>query len=229
MDTHSKTAPEPRTMKNAITIFLAVALTIPVIGQPPPVQWQRSLGGTNAEELFDVQQTADGGYVMTGYATSDDGDVTQVLGEEDVLRGPRAGAGERGRRQLVRVARAGHALSFQLLVEAVRERRLRGVRAESHGMTRRPGGRGAPTRRRGATSAPLPGATSRRDDVRATSRSCASMTVVCSVAGMRDRPLFATRVRTSTVALVESTSGVVTNVPRCATCTGPTVVSQTWR
>ena len=71
-------------MKNTITILLAVPLAATVIAQAPTVQWQRSLGGTNGEELFDIRQTADGGYIMTGIATSSNGDVSENFGEDDL-------------------------------------------------------------------------------------------------------------------------------------------------
>lgn len=73
-----------RTMSSTLTLLLALTVLIPAFGQAPAVQWQRSLGGSMADELFDLQRTADGGYVMTGYTTSQNGDVSQSLGEEDV-------------------------------------------------------------------------------------------------------------------------------------------------
>ncbi len=71
-------------MKNVITLLALLTLTYSAFAQAPPVQWQRSLGGSLGEELFDIQHTLDGGYVMTGYTTSSNGDVTLALGEEDV-------------------------------------------------------------------------------------------------------------------------------------------------
>lgn len=40
------------------------------------VQWQRCLGGSRDEGLSAIEQTADGGYAMAGYACSNDGDVS---------------------------------------------------------------------------------------------------------------------------------------------------------
>lgn len=40
------------------------------------IQWQKCLGGTNKESASDVIQVYDGGYVITGLTTSNDGDVT---------------------------------------------------------------------------------------------------------------------------------------------------------
>jgi hypothetical protein len=40
------------------------------------LQWQKCLGGTNAEYGYDIVQTSDTGYVIAGMASSLDGDVT---------------------------------------------------------------------------------------------------------------------------------------------------------
>ncbi len=40
------------------------------------IQWQKCLGGTSYEGATSVQQTADGCYILSGYASSSDGDVT---------------------------------------------------------------------------------------------------------------------------------------------------------
>jgi hypothetical protein len=47
------------------------------------VQWKRSYGGTLDDKGYDIQQTADSGYVLTGYASSADGDVTGNHGSTD--------------------------------------------------------------------------------------------------------------------------------------------------
>lgn len=40
------------------------------------IQWQKSLGGTNWDQAYSIQQTSDGGYISAGYSFSTDGDVT---------------------------------------------------------------------------------------------------------------------------------------------------------
>lgn len=40
------------------------------------IQWQKSLGGSNSDGAYSVQQTNDGGYIVAGTTTSTDGDVT---------------------------------------------------------------------------------------------------------------------------------------------------------
>lgn len=40
------------------------------------IQWQKSLGGIYYDYATSIQQSSDGGYIIAGYATSNDGDVT---------------------------------------------------------------------------------------------------------------------------------------------------------
>lgn len=45
--------------------------------------WQKCYGGTNDEEAKSIQQTLDGGYIITGYTKSNDGDVSNNFGISD--------------------------------------------------------------------------------------------------------------------------------------------------
>ena len=47
------------------------------------VQWQKMLGGTQAESAYSVHQTNDGGYIVAGYTNSNNGDVSGLHGESD--------------------------------------------------------------------------------------------------------------------------------------------------
>ncbi|MBS1688742.1 MAG: T9SS type A sorting domain-containing protein [Bacteroidetes bacterium] len=49
-------------------------------GQGPKIQWTKCYGGSMHESIYDVQQTADGGYIMVGYSYSNDGVVTGHFG-----------------------------------------------------------------------------------------------------------------------------------------------------
>lgn len=40
------------------------------------IQWQKSLGGSNPDVIYSVHQTSDSGYILAGYSSSTDGDVT---------------------------------------------------------------------------------------------------------------------------------------------------------
>nr|WP_315197688.1 T9SS C-terminal target domain-containing protein [uncultured Flavobacterium sp.] len=44
------------------------------------IQWQKSLGGTNDDCAYSVQQTKDGDYIIAGTTQSVDGDVTNIPG-----------------------------------------------------------------------------------------------------------------------------------------------------
>ncbi|MHB1314206.1 MAG: S8 family serine peptidase [Christensenellales bacterium] len=46
-------------------------------------EWQRCLGGSGNEELWDITETNDGGYIAAGYTGSSDGDVTGNHGGVD--------------------------------------------------------------------------------------------------------------------------------------------------
>ncbi|HRO41451.1 MAG TPA: T9SS type A sorting domain-containing protein [Flavipsychrobacter sp.] len=48
------------------------------------IQWQKCLGGTLQEEANDIQQTADGGYIVVGKAHSSNGDVSGMKGLGDM-------------------------------------------------------------------------------------------------------------------------------------------------
>ncbi|SHG69809.1 T9SS type A sorting domain-containing protein [Chryseobacterium vrystaatense] len=49
----------------------------------PAIEWQKSLGGSNGEEVHSIQQTSDGGYIAAGWSYSVDGDVTGNHGNSD--------------------------------------------------------------------------------------------------------------------------------------------------
>lgn len=47
------------------------------------IEWQKSLGGSDSDIAFDIQQTIDGGYIVAGVSNSNDGDVTINKGSSD--------------------------------------------------------------------------------------------------------------------------------------------------
>src|SRR6185369_492156 len=53
----------------AIAVLVASANAQTVY--PPPIEWQRSFGGTNDDRLRTLQQTDDGGFIFGGFSNSD--------------------------------------------------------------------------------------------------------------------------------------------------------------
>lgn len=47
------------------------------------ITWQKTMGGTGMEELRDIKQTSDGGFIIAAFSSSDDGDVTYNNGYLD--------------------------------------------------------------------------------------------------------------------------------------------------
>jgi len=47
------------------------------------IEWQKSLGGSGYESAISIQQTNEGGYILTGYSNSNDGDVSGNHGNDD--------------------------------------------------------------------------------------------------------------------------------------------------
>ena len=44
------------------------------------IQWQKTYGGTQYEYINDIQQTSDGGYIIAGFTSSDNGDIIDFHG-----------------------------------------------------------------------------------------------------------------------------------------------------
>lgn len=47
------------------------------------IQWQKALGGSKSDVGYTIEQTVDGGYILAGYADSNDGQVTDNHGYTD--------------------------------------------------------------------------------------------------------------------------------------------------
>ena len=69
-------------MKAFIILLTSMLFELTICAQPP-IQWQKSLGGSENEECISMQQTADSGYILTGYTISLDGDVIGYHGAID--------------------------------------------------------------------------------------------------------------------------------------------------
>ena len=70
-------------------IFVVILFILPdknifsQVGLYSDIEWERSLGGTNYDYGFESQITSDGGYIITGWSSSIDGEVTGNHGETD--------------------------------------------------------------------------------------------------------------------------------------------------
>lgn len=53
------------------------------LGATGNIIWQKALGGTGSDFLYSVAQTIDGGYILAGSTTSNDGDATDNYGSGD--------------------------------------------------------------------------------------------------------------------------------------------------
>jgi hypothetical protein len=54
------------------------------LGVDGNLEWQKTYGGSNTDRAYSIQETRDGGYIVTGYTESNDGDVTENKGEADI-------------------------------------------------------------------------------------------------------------------------------------------------
>lgn len=63
--------------------FLSICLLLPIGGLAQNIEWEQNYGGTGLDVPYSVQQTADGGYIMAGYSTSSDKDVSGNYGDMD--------------------------------------------------------------------------------------------------------------------------------------------------
>lgn len=55
----------------AVSLVVAVAVSGQAQTTPPAIEWQNSFGGNRGEDLRSVEQTADGGYIISGDSFSD--------------------------------------------------------------------------------------------------------------------------------------------------------------
>ncbi|MDR2352832.1 MAG: T9SS C-terminal target domain-containing protein [Deltaproteobacteria bacterium] len=78
------------TFLNLFLIFLAIIFllvfftsVVKAENSPANIEWQKSLGGSENDEVSSIQQTSDGGYIIVGGSYSNDGEVTGNHGKND--------------------------------------------------------------------------------------------------------------------------------------------------
>ncbi|MCO5251976.1 MAG: choice-of-anchor D domain-containing protein [Candidatus Kapabacteria bacterium] len=55
-----------------------------ILNSPAPqIEWQKAYGGSNHERAYSIQLTSDGGFIVTGYSESNNGDITENKGASD--------------------------------------------------------------------------------------------------------------------------------------------------
>ena len=71
---------EMKAFHAVLALLLLCAVVQAAAGEVvPPVAWQRCLGGTGMDESNEIEPTADGGYIVAGMTTSNDGDLAGLL------------------------------------------------------------------------------------------------------------------------------------------------------
>ena len=70
-------------MKKLFLSFSLVVVQFATLAQAPAIEWQKSFGGSAAEEASSIELTNDGGYIVAGYTTSNNGVVTGNHGNGD--------------------------------------------------------------------------------------------------------------------------------------------------
>src|SRR5258706_503563 len=73
----------PDSMRKIFLCLWSLFLILDVSFAQPAIQWEKCLGGTDEDNATSLQQTADGGYIVAGSTTSNDGDVTSNHGGKD--------------------------------------------------------------------------------------------------------------------------------------------------
>jgi hypothetical protein len=81
--TLEQTNTQSKKMRN-FTVILSLFLTSILSAQTAPsIQWQKSMGGSNVDMFHFVEQTSDGGYIISGSTFSNNGDLTGNFGSRD--------------------------------------------------------------------------------------------------------------------------------------------------
>jgi len=70
-------------MKNLLFTTFAILLSVSFAIAQPTIEWQKSLGGLGSDNSYSIQQTNDGGYIVSGVSDSNDGDVSGNHGNTD--------------------------------------------------------------------------------------------------------------------------------------------------
>lgn len=64
-------------------VFELIQIDSIKFSQSPPIEWQKSFGGSKRDKAYSIKQTIDGGYILIGYSDSEDDDVSGNHGLND--------------------------------------------------------------------------------------------------------------------------------------------------
>ncbi|MEN2488602.1 T9SS type A sorting domain-containing protein [Flavobacterium sp. B11] len=70
-------------MKKRLLLSFIFPLSLHIYAQAPTIEWQKCFGGTKTESFSNIKKTSDGGYIVAGATSSNDGDLTINKGEYD--------------------------------------------------------------------------------------------------------------------------------------------------
>jgi len=70
-------------MRKLFLFFIILSSFNKCYAQAPAIAWQRAFGGSAAEVGNMITQTSDGGYVMAGYSSSANGNLSDNHGFSD--------------------------------------------------------------------------------------------------------------------------------------------------
>jgi Secretion system C-terminal sorting domain len=71
-------------MKSPFTLLIST-LFVNSLHAQPAIQWQKSLGGSNFDEVSSIKETKDGNYIAAGFTASNNGDIIGNHGTLDML------------------------------------------------------------------------------------------------------------------------------------------------
>src|SRR5690349_18648128 len=71
-------------MKHLFSLTLLSFFFNAILTAQPTIEWQKCFGGSFIERAYSVLQTSKGGYVVAGLATSTDGEVVGLHGNQDL-------------------------------------------------------------------------------------------------------------------------------------------------
>ena len=66
-----------------LVVLFTVQLSVATVEQAPGIEWQKCLGGSSFDYGSSIEQTSDGGYIVSGGSYSIDGNVTGNHGSQD--------------------------------------------------------------------------------------------------------------------------------------------------